>query len=168
MEIFKTFGFDPLLTAAQIVNFLVILFILKKFLYKPLFNVLKKREDLVKNTVKQAEESKKTLEKAQNEEKEIIKKAKVTASQMLKDANEQAAATLRKAEESAKKQTTKMINDAKDQIALETKAAEKQLTQHVSRLSVEILKKSVENIFTPTEQEQIVKRALQQLQKQSN
>ncbi|MBU2632677.1 F0F1 ATP synthase subunit B, partial [Patescibacteria group bacterium] len=48
MEIVKQFGLDPVLLVAQIVNFLILLFILKKLLYKPVLELLKKREDTIK------------------------------------------------------------------------------------------------------------------------
>jgi len=168
MEIFKTFGLDLSLTVAQIVNFLIILFILKRFLYKPIFKILKKREDLVKETIEKSEESKKALEKAQREEKEVIKKAQATANQILKDAREQASDLIKRGEEAAKKQTQYMIEEAKVQIQRETKEAEQQLTKQVGNLSVEILRKSLGSIFTEKDQTEIVKRAVTALGKRSN
>ena len=64
MEIFQTFGINWVLVIGQIINFLIILYILKRYLYKPLFNVLKKRQELAKESVKNAENSEKALESA--------------------------------------------------------------------------------------------------------
>jgi F-type H+-transporting ATPase subunit b len=57
MEILKTFGFDPILLGAQIINFLIIFYLLKRFLYKPVLGMLKTREDKIKEGIKQAEEA---------------------------------------------------------------------------------------------------------------
>lgn len=168
MEIFKTFGLDPILMAAQIVNFLIIIYILKRFLYKPLFSVLKQRQDLAKESVKKAEDSSKALEKAQAEEQAIIKKAQETAHQIIKDAKEQSVEILKKAEEVTKIQTDKMLNDAKTQIALETTQAQKQLDKYVVKLSLELLKKSLGNVFTEKEQSEIIEKAMKEMQKQPN
>jgi F-type H+-transporting ATPase subunit b len=165
MEIFGTFGLDPVLTAAQIVNFLVILYVLKRFVYKPLFNVLQKRQDMVKDSVKNAEESKKALEKAEAKEKELIKEARSNADQILKDAKEQAAVIIKKAEEDTKKQTQQMLKDAKEQIELETAKAQVELNKHVAQLSVELLKKSIDKVFTGKEQGELVDRAVKELRK---
>ena len=62
MEIINNFGLDPLLLGAQIVNFLIIFFILKRFAYKPVLDILKKREDSIKEGLRQAEEGKKILD----------------------------------------------------------------------------------------------------------
>ena len=57
MEILENFGLNPMLLIAQIVNFLIVLFILKKFLYKPVLEMLKKRQTTIKDGLKQAEEA---------------------------------------------------------------------------------------------------------------
>ena len=44
MEIIKQFGINPILLAAQVVNFIVLLFIFKKLLYKPILKVLDERK----------------------------------------------------------------------------------------------------------------------------
>ena len=75
MEIVKEFGLNPYLLAAQIVNFLIILYILKKLLYKSVLDMLKKRSDSIKEGIKQAEEGRLTLEKALEEEKKILSDA---------------------------------------------------------------------------------------------
>ena len=164
----ESFGIDWLLVAAQIINFLVILFVLRRFLYKPLFKLFKQREELAQQTNKNAEESKKVLEKTQAEEKDILKKAQTTATQIIKDAKDQTTEIMQKSEEATRKQTEQMIAEAREQIALETKAAEQQLNKYVSKLSVELLKKSLSNVFTDKEQSTIVNKAVKQLQKESN
>ena len=98
MEIFEIFGIDIYIIVAQIVNFLVILYILRRFLYKPMFKIFKQREDLAQTSIKNAEETKKVLEETQEKEKVILKKAQQTANQILKDAREQAATLIEKTE----------------------------------------------------------------------
>jgi F-type H+-transporting ATPase subunit b len=168
MDILHTFGIDPFLTIASIVNFLIILYILRRFLYKPLFKIFEKREQLVKESVKNAEQTKKSLEKARIEEKEIIKKAQATANQILKDAREQSVLTIRQAEDEAKKQTQRMVQEARSQIEQETAQAQDKLNKYVAKLSVDLLKKSLANIFTDDEQNEIVSKALKEMQKKPN
>jgi F-type H+-transporting ATPase subunit b len=168
MEIFKSFGIDGIAVAAQIVNFLVILFILRRFVYKPMFKIFKQREDLAKKSIADEEASKKLLAKTQEQEKETLKKAQVTATQIIKDAREQSADMLVQAEEKTRKQTEEMIMEAREQITRETQAAQEKLTGYVSKLSVELLKKSLSSAFTPDEQSSIVKRAVKELQTKTN
>ena len=165
MEILHTFGLDWKLVAAQIVNFLVIFYVLKRYLYPPLFKVFKKREELVKESMSKAEENEKILEKTKSLEKDILKKAKTTADEIVKDAHDRADEIQKKAEETTKQQTDKMLNDAKEQIALEKAEAEKQLNKYVVKLSFEILEISLSNVITEKEQSEIVAKALKSMQK---
>jgi len=168
MEILKTFGLDPYLVTAQIVNFLIILYVLKRYLYPPLFKVFKMREELVKESINKAEENEKILEKTKDQEKEVIKKAKSTADEVIKEARERSDEIVKKSEEDAKQKADKMLKDAREQIALETTEAQKQLNKYVVKLSVEILQKSLSNVLTEKEQSEIVAKAMKEMQKLPN
>ena len=61
-----------------------------------------------------------------------------------------------------------MIKDAKEQIALDTVQAQTQLDKYVVKLSLELLKKSLGNVFTEKEQSEIIERAVKEMQKQPN
>lgn len=168
MQILQTFGLNPYLTIAQIVNFLILLYILKKYLYPPLFKVFKKREELVKESIEKAEQSEKALENAKEQEKTVIRKAKITADEIIKEAKEQASDILKQTETATKEQTDKMIKDAKVQIELETAEAQEQLNEYVLKLSLDILKKSLSNVITEKEQSEIVEKAMKEMQKLPN
>ena len=51
MEILNNFGFQPTLFIAQIVNFLILAYVFKRFLYKPILKTLKDRQKTMKRTV---------------------------------------------------------------------------------------------------------------------
>ena len=168
MEILHTFGLNPFLLAAQVVNFLVLLYLMKRFLYPPLFKVFKKREELIKESIQKAEESQKALDKAQEKEKAIVKEARTTAEQIVKDAREQADTIIKQAEVKTKEQTDKMLKDAKSQIELETAQAQSKLNKYVLTLSLDLLKKSLSDVFTDKEQSTIIEKATKEMQKQPN
>jgi F-type H+-transporting ATPase subunit b len=168
MEILKTFGLNPYLTIAQIINFLILFYILKRFLYPPLFKVFKKREEIIKESIEKAEENQKILEQSKEQEKEIIKKARVTADEIIKEAREQSSDIVTQAEVTAKQHADKMMQDAKMQIDLETSQTQAKLEKYVVKLSLELLKKSLTNVFSEKEQNEIVDKALKEMQKQPN
>jgi len=168
MEIFQTFGINWVLVIGQIINFLIILYILKRYLYKPLFNVLKKRQELAKESVKNAENSEKALESAKEHEKEIIQKARQIADDIIKEAKERSDEIVKQADVLAKERTDKMLQDAKVQIDLETAQAQKKLNQYVLRLSLDMLKRTLNNVFTEKEQSEIIDKAMKEMQKLPN
>lgn len=116
---------------AQIINFLVLLFLLSKFAYKPVISMLQDRKERISRGLKDAEEANKTLlnaeaesdakkEKAYHEANLLIENAKKEAQEksltLLNKANEQADLIIKKAEEEASQAKTKAMIEAKKEI----------------------------------------------------
>ena len=165
MEILKNFGFDPILLSAQIVNFLIIFYLLKRFMYKPVLEMIKKREDKIAEGLKQAEEARLTLEKTIEEEKKILTKAQDKAKEITEEARLRAIEISKEIEENTKQQTEKILIEAKQQIALESEEAERRITEKITSIAALMLTKSLEGIFGEKEQKQILERTLKQIKK---
>lgn len=163
MELFKTFGIEPTLLVAQIVNFLIILYLLKRFLYKPVLEMLKQREKTIREGLEKAEQARLLLERTQDEEKTILQKAQQQATRLVEEAKDHAVELMKQSEERSKQHTEKMITEAKDQIMKETRDAEKRLARNVSELAVAFLRKSLSDILSEREQKEIMTRAIQKL-----
>jgi F-type H+-transporting ATPase subunit b len=165
MEIIKEFGVDPVLLIAQIINFLIILFILKKFLYKPIFTMLQNRKNEIQESVRQAEKTRELLEKTGEKEKEILKKAQEESKKILEETRKLKNNIIAEAEDAAKIQTQKILTEAKKQIETETAEAKKALSLQITETAELILKKSVSQMFNEEDQQKIIKRAIEQLKK---
>jgi F-type H+-transporting ATPase subunit b len=165
MEILKTFGFDPILLGAQIINFLIIFYLLKRFLYKPVLGMLKTREDKIKEGIKQAEEARLTLEKTLEEEKKIFAKAHEESKLLIADAKTQALEVSKEIEENTKKQAEKILLDARAQIEQDAKRMEQELGAKISVLAKEMLEKSLEGVFGEKEQKNILDKAVKNIKK---
>ena len=118
-ELIRKLGIDWKLLVAQIVNFVILLFLLKKFLYKPLINLMNKRREKIieglekakkgeEEFVKIAELREKELAKIQKEAEGLIQKAKEIGDKKQQE-------ILKEAEE----KTKKIIEDAKGRIEIE-------------------------------------------------
>ena len=165
MDILKNFGVDPVMVGAQIINFLIIFYLLKKFLYKPVLGMLKKRADKIEEGLKQAEESRVMLEKTLEEEKKILTKAQDEAKKIIEQSRSQATEVSQRIEEDTKKQAEKILIEAKEQIDQESKATEQRLSEHVSRLAENMLTKSLEGFFGEKEQKEITAKVVKQIKK---
>lgn len=163
MEILNDFGFDPILLGAQIINFLIIFFVLRKFFYKPILEMLQKRQQTIEVGIKQAEEAAKLLERTTEKEKVILKTAQAEAKKLLDEAKQQRMDVLKQTEQETKKQAEIILKEAKAQIVYESKEAEKRLAAHVSELTVIFLQKALVGLFTEQEQDMIMKNALRKM-----
>lgn len=165
MEIVKNFGLNPVLLAAQILNFLIVFFILKKFLYKPVLDVLKKRQTTIKDGLKQAEDARIKLEKVIIEERNILRTAQIQSKQIIEDAKEESIKITKQMNEDVKKQTEKLLNDTKEQIARESIETEKRLAVNTSKLAITFLEKTLREFFSSKEQKEVISNALKKIKK---
>lgn len=132
MEIFKQFGVSPILIVANIVNFVILLAILQRFLYKPVLKMLEDRKEKIRKGMQQAEEIETRLAKAKEEQEAILKKANVAATELFKTAQLEAKEMLDKTRAEAKEmaeqsaaqtktmleaERTRMMNELKGGIA---------------------------------------------------
>lgn len=163
MDILKNFGVDPILLAAQIVNFLIIFWLLKKFAYKPIFAMLEKRKMLIAEGVAHAEKAEEMMRKTEEKEKEMLKKAQVEAQDILSDARKQAQEVINTAEEGAKGRVEKMLDDATKSIEQQTLDAEKILSRHTAKLAVALLEKSLGNLVDSKTQKEVVGKVAKKL-----
>ena len=165
MEILKNFGFDPVMLVAQIVNFLIVFYLLKRFLYKPVLDMLKKRKDAIEEGVKQAEEARQTLEKTLEEERKILLKAREEAKKIVEDARLQAKESALEIEEASKKQAEKIMLEAMQRIEQESVETERKLSEKISVLAADMLAKSLQGVFGTRDQKVFVDKAIKELKK---
>jgi len=165
MELIKNFGIDPILLGAQVVNFLIVLFILRKFLYKPVLDTLKKRKDKISEGQKMAEEARIRFEKVVQEEKTILRNAENQGKKLIDDAKNEASQMITKAEELTKAKTDHILLEAREQIALETREAGNKLEKKISVLAIDFIQKSIPSLFSKNDQEIAMKNVLGKLKK---
>jgi F-type H+-transporting ATPase subunit b len=168
MEALGQFGVNIWLLTAQIVNFLIIFYVIRRFALKPILSVLKNREKTIKEGLQQAEEARKMFEDAQEKEKELLKKAHTEVKQLLEEAKSQRKDMLQTTEAQTRDAAEKILAEARSQIVLETKEAEKRLSAHVSQLAVMYLEKSLTGVFGEKEQSEIFDKALKSVKKKAD
>lgn len=163
MKLIEEFGVNLSLIAAQVINFLIIFFLLKRFLYKPFLSLLNERKMMIQQTIKNAEEAEARLTKVIEEEKVILKNAQTEAAKILEDARGGAETMQQEAKERAKLEATKMVAQAKEHIHQQTQEAEKQLAQYVSRLALDFLRSALTPLVGQKNQEEALSRAIKKL-----
>lgn len=141
MDILNQFGIKPVLLAAQAVNFLILLFILKKFLYGPILKVLKERKDKIAQSLKNAEEIERKLKEASEEGQRQIAKAIAEGEKIMKE-TEAVLAQMSK-DEQAKVQVIvdKMIADGRIQMQQDGKKLESEIKENFTKFVTLIFEK---------------------------
>lgn len=165
MQIIKNFGIDPGLLITQVVNFLIILYLLKRFLYKPVMSMMRKREDTIKQGLVDAQNAQLKLEETLKKQETMLDQAKQQANAILEDATFQARESAKEIEQKAKQHSEAMLTEAKKEIQRETQRAEKQLSEHVMELATKMLEKSLKTIFADKKQDDIITETIKKFKK---
>ena len=71
----EALGIDLKLLIAQVVNFGILLFVLSKFLYKPVVTMLEERQKKAEQTIKDSDKATKTLIKSEDDADKVREQA---------------------------------------------------------------------------------------------
>lgn len=132
----KQFGIEPTLLIAQIVNFLILLFLLNKFLYKPILKVLSSRRDRITKSLEDAERISEELEKTKQKSSQHIHVAILESKKIISEANAQAQSIIEDARARAKSDVEKILTQAKSEIESQHQAMKAELRSELADLVV--------------------------------
>jgi len=99
MEALSSLGINWHSLVSQIINFLILLTLLRIFLYKPIIRILEQRQETIKKGLEDAEKAKLDLEKAEQESHQIISKASQKAQEIIDSAKDEAKKEIAKSTE---------------------------------------------------------------------
>ena len=125
----------------QIVIFVGLILLLKKFAWKPILDAVNEREEGIKNALESAENAKKEMQDLQADNQRILQEARLERDSMLKEAREMKEKIITNAKKETQTQSQKMIEQAKAAIESEKNAAMNELKLQVSTLSLSIAEK---------------------------
>lgn len=140
-KLYNDFSFG--LFVWQVVLFLALLFLLKKFAWKPILDAVNDREDGIKEALAAAEDAKKEMQNVTADSEKLLKEARADREAMLKEAREIKDKIVTDSKEQAKIEGDKMIKQAQATIESEKKAAIADIKNVVAELSVEIAEKVI-------------------------
>jgi F-type H+-transporting ATPase subunit b len=157
------FGLDPIHFAAQVVNFLIIAWVINRFLLRPLMATMKARREKIAQGLADADKAAAALEDAARERDRILQEASAEAFRLLQNARDEAERLRAAAMERAGRDAERMIEEARGVMALERQDMEKAVQGLSLRLSGRILEKVVQGLFNEEERAHIVARGIERI-----
>ena len=125
----------------QTIIFILLIFLLKKFAWKPILDAVNEREEGIKNALLSAEKAKEEMASLQSDNEETLKKARSERDSLLKEAREIKQQLIDEAKNEAKNEAKKIISQAQETIQNEKNAAIVDLENQVASLSIDIAEK---------------------------
>lgn len=133
--------------------FVVVLFILAKFGFPAIIDMVENRKKYIDESLRKAHEASERLENIQQEGETILQEAREKQAFIMKEAAETRDAIVEKAQEKARDESARLLADAKKQIEIEKQNAIRDIRSQVAELSVQIAEKVLRERLSSDEQQ---------------
>jgi len=127
----------------QTLLFLALLFLLRKFAWKPILNAVNEREQKISESLEQADKAQAQLIALKSQNEDLLKEARAERDAMIKDAKATASKMVEDSKAVAKEEGNKLLVSARESINAEKVAAIAELKTQVASFSIEIAEKIV-------------------------
>lgn len=138
-KLFGTFSIG--LFILQTVIFVALIFLLRKFAWKPILDTVNEREEGIRSALRSAEDAKKEMANLKTQNENLLAEARAERDALMKEAREIKEKMIADAKSEAAAQGQKMIEQAKATIEGEKNAALAELKAQISTISLDIAEK---------------------------
>ena len=128
----------------QLLIFIFLLLLLKKFAWKPILDSVNERESFIKNAMLEAEKARDEMASIEESNQKVLKEARAEREALLKDARATGAEMIAQSKIDAQTEANKIIAQAQETIRNEKRAAVNELKNQVAQISLEIAEKVID------------------------
>ena len=147
-----------------LIIFGTLLFILGKFAWKPLLNVLNEREKLLRESLERAQQQRRDAEKLLADYQAQLAKARDEATAIVAEGRRDAEVLRRKLQEQARQEADEVLARARREIQLATDSARKLLHDEVADLAVRVAGRVLRKELSPADHRALVAESLKEMQ----
>jgi len=148
------------------ITFLLLLFLMKKFLWGPLIENLDHRETMINDAVKKAEETQQKSEEALKDYNKKLAEAREEVRQIVAAGKESAEKVKADILEEAGKKSASLLEKAKKEIAAERSDAINQIKQVVVDISISAAEKMLKRNLNADDQIKLIEETMQGMEKE--
>ena len=125
----------------QLIGFLLLLFLLGKYAWRPILGALNERETSIEQALSAAEKAKAEMAQLKSENEQLLADARKEREAMLRDATAAANKLREEAREQASEESARIVADAQSSIEVQKQAALAEIKHQVGDLSLVIAEK---------------------------
>ncbi|MDF7814519.1 F0F1 ATP synthase subunit B [Hymenobacter sp. YC55] len=135
----------------QLVIFLIVLFLLAKFAWKPILTSLKQREDSIEGALRMADQAKLEMQELRAGNEKLLADARLERDRIIKEATTLANQLIEQAKNKANEEGGRMIVQAREAIQNEKNAALAEVKNTAAQLSIDIAERILRRELTDTD-----------------
>jgi len=161
---FETFGVNWPFFIAQLINFAIVLFVLKKYAFGPIQGILEERRNRIADGEAKLLEIEQKLADSEKEKAALLEKANDDAKRLIKEAKTSAAALSEQKAREAVSQAQTILAKAQEAARAERAAMSAELKQEFGRLVVATTSKVTGKTLDDRDQKRLSEEALSSVQ----
>ena len=147
----------------QIVNFVILLVLLQKVLYKPILAKMAERAAAIKTSLEEAQRARAEAARQQEENAERLRAAHAEAASIRAAALKEASEEQRKLVEAARAEAARLVESARSQMDADIRRAREELRREVADLAIGVAEKLIRKSLDDADHRRIVAEAVGQL-----
>jgi F-type H+-transporting ATPase subunit b len=140
----------------QVIIFVVLIFLLRKFAWGPILKAVNEREESIEEALNAAEEARLKLAELKTDNQALLNKAREERDVILKEARTMKSAILNEAKKAASLESDKIVTAARESIQHEKMAAITDLKNQVAVLSIDIAEKILKDELSSGEKQKAI------------
>jgi F-type H+-transporting ATPase subunit b len=146
----------------QVINFLILLFLLQKLLYKPLVAKMSERTEAIRKSLDEAQRARAEAARQQEENAEHLRAAHAEAASIRAAALKEAAEEQKKLVDAARAEAARLVEAARAQMDADIRRAREELRREVSDLAIGVAEKLIRKSLDDADHRRIVAEAVDQ------
>ncbi len=162
-ETAENFGFDLKIFLSQVISFIIVALLLKRFAYKPILAVLEERRQRIAEGLLNAEKIKQQLAEAEQRYQEILTKGNAAAQKMIDEARASAGVIAERKQQEAIVAAEQIMAKAREASTLEHERTMSQLKRELGRLVIDTTAKVTGKVLTSEDQRRLQEEASRQI-----
>lgn len=147
----------------EVINFFVLLWLLKRFLYEPMTNMLDERKNKIESDLEKAKEKKKEAKKLKQKYENELKNARQEAQEIVENAEERGKEKAEKIVEKAREDAQRIKERNEAEIAQAKEEALSELRTEVSSISIMVASRFLQEKLDEEEHKELINQYIEDL-----
>lgn len=157
-------GIEPSLLLAQIVNFTIIIIVLKKLLYKPILEILEKRKKEIEEGLALTEKMRLEEEKLKEKRAKLLDQARGEAQGIIAEARKKAKEEEKAIVDEASRESKDIVGKGREEVLRLKDAMQKDVRSYAVSLSIAMAKKLLSSVLTSGDKQKILESHVKDLE----
>ncbi|MBA3757557.1 F0F1 ATP synthase subunit B [Candidatus Saccharibacteria bacterium] len=147
----------------QLTTFVLLLLVLKRWVFPRLVATLEKRREVLERSLVQARQTEEALQSAESKASELLRKARLQADAALEDAKKQTEAIISKAEAVAVERSERILKESESQLEQQSIKLREQLRNELAELVVLTTEKVIERKLDDKNDRALIESSLKEM-----